>query len=454
MLFSSISFIYIYLPLCIFVYYILPKQCKNLFLLLFSLFFYAYDKPSFLPIMLGCIGLTYINGILLEKYRNKIHFVCAIIMSLFPLLYFKYTNFFLGNINALFGSNFHIENLLLPLGISFYTFQMLSYIIDVYRKKVMCEKNFLDLALYVTFFPQLIAGPIVKFIDIKDQIKNRKHSFDLFGQGVFYFVIGLSKKVLLANQLGEFCSAYHLLDEKNIAISWAYAFAYFLQVYFDFSGYSTMAIGLGKMFGFELPMNFNYPLLAESIQDFWKRWHMTLSGFFKEYLYIPLGGSRCKPWKHILNLFIVWFATGLWHGANWNFVLWGLYFFVLLVIEKYIVKDRVILSALKTTLTVPLILISFVLFGATDISNAFETIKSLFTWGTLTEDSSFLMQNYGGVFFISLFFAFPIVSMLYNDFKNTKVAKIMEPIVLGFLLLLCTAYLVDGSFNPFLYFRF
>ena len=446
-MFSSISFLYLFLPLCLFFYYITPKY-KNWILFIFSLIFYSID--GVFTLILLSIVLAYINGLLIEKYNKKI-FILAIFLTLIPLFYFKYTNFFINNINILLKTNIKIKEIMLPLGISFFTFQIISYLADV-KKYKKAEHNFLNLALYICFFPQLVAGPIVKYANIKEQIKNRKTSINQVSEGVFYFLLGLCKKVLIANQLSEIWKLYNP-NNTTIVFTWIYGISYTMYVYFDFSGYSNMAIGLGKMFGFELPLNFNYPLIANSIKDFWKRWHITLSSFFKEYVYIPLGGSRYGKIKTIRNLFIVWFLTGFWHGANWTFIFWGLYFFILLVIEKFIIKDR-LNKNIQRLFTLFLVIISFILFGANSLSEFTLTIKNLFTGLIINKETIFIIKNYGFIILISMIFSTPICKIIYQKIKDKKISIILEPIFIIISLLLCTSYLVNGSFNPFLYFIF
>lgn len=459
MSFASIIFIYVFLLLCLACYYIIPNKennikYKNNILLIFSLLFYSSEKMSFLILMMCCLFLTYINGLLIKK-NNKLIFVESIIVSILPLFYFKYTNFFIENINLVFNVNIPIKTMILPLGISFYTFQMISYLIDVQRKKIEAETKFLNLALYICFFPQLVAGPIVTYSQIKEQILKRIHSLDRFNQGIFCFLIGLNKKILIANQFGEFCNLYNY-ENTTILFTWLYGIAYSLQVYFDFSGYSDMAIGLGRMFGFELPINFNYPYIANSIQDFWKRWHITLSSFFKEYIYIPLGGNRKGNIRTIINLFIVWTLTGFWHGANWNFILWGIYFYVLLMIEKFFIKIN-INKILKHIVILFLLMISFIIFGSNELSFVY-TIKNLFIGNFINDITIFYFIDYFSLFLIGIIGATPFPKLIYNKIKKTKYGEsfsfVIEPIFILSSLTLITAYLVNGSFNPFLYFRF
>ena len=449
MLFSSITFIYLFLPVFIAIYYLTGKRLKNVSLLMLSLLFYSLERPAFLLLMLGSIMLAYVNGLLINKYKSKFIFFFAILCCLAPLLYHKYTDFFIENVNTLCGTTIKPLRLILPLGISFYTFQILSYLIDVKRERVPVERNLLNLALYISFFPQLVAGPIVTYDRIYEQLKKRMHSLEKFYNGIQYFSIGLGKKILLANQLGEFCS--HYIPGTDILMTWTYAIAYSLQIYFDFSGYSDMAVGLGKMFGFELPQNFNYPFICSTIKDFWKRWHITLSSFFRDYVYIPLGGSRCSNHRHIFNLFVVWFLTGMWHGASWNFICWGLLFFILLILEKYIIKER-LNPILHRILSLFFVAVSFLIFGADSMQNAWIGIRHLFSGSFISKDNLFLIYNYLFLIAISIIGATPLPKKIYSKFKNQL--SILEPVFVVIILLASTAYLVNGSFNPFLYFRF
>ena len=335
MIFSSITFLFYFLPITLGLYYLVPNKLKNIVLLLASLFFYAYGEPTYILIMLLSVLSTYIFGRLIDKFRkySKLFLILSICFSVGLLIYFKYTNFLISNINLWLKNKVDFINVVLPIGISFYTFQMISYTIDVYRKDVKVQKNIFKLALYVTLFPQLIAGPIVRYTTIEKELEERTHSFEKFAIGVRRFVIGLGKKVLIANVLGELNNIFLGSNEKSVVFYWIYGISAMLQIYFDFSGYSDMAIGLGKMFGFEFLENFNYPYIATSITDFWRRWHISLSSWFKDYVYIPLGGNRKGLKRQIINIFVVWLLTGIWHGANWNFILWGVYFGIILLIE-------------------------------------------------------------------------------------------------------------------------
>ena len=343
MLFSSITFLYYFLPLVLIVYFIVPKQLKNVWLLLSSLFFYAWGEPKCVFLMIATVMLNYIFGILIEKSTSKklkkTYLTISIVLTLSGLLYFKYANFFVENFDIVTGMSVPALKIALPIGISFYTFQILSYTVDVYRGQVNAQKNPLTLGTYVALFPQLIAGPIVRYKDVERELLCRTHSFEKTALGIRRFIIGLGKKVIIANTLGELCEGFYATNDASVMFYWLFVISYMLQIYFDFSGYSDMAIGLGKIFGFDFLENFNYPFISKSISEFWRRWHMSLGTWFRDYVYFPLGGSRVKKSRLILNLFIVWFLTGFWHGAEWNFVLWGLFFFVFLSIEKLCLKD-------------------------------------------------------------------------------------------------------------------
>ncbi len=467
MLFSSIPFLYFFLPCILLVYCLVPRFLKNTVLLLFSLFFYGWGEPRYLVWMLVAIGLGYLFGLLIERFRNrpmlaKLLLTLSVGSSLCMLGYFKYVDFFITNINAVTGLAIPLLQVTLPIGISFYTFQILSYTVDVYRGDVSAQRNPIDLAAYVALFPQLIAGPIVRYSDIADQLQNRTHSVELIWQGICRFLVGLGKKILLANTLGELCSLYKASDDKSVLFVWLYAIAYCLHVYFDFSGYSDMAIGLGKLFGFQFLENFNYPFISGSITEFWRRWHMSLGSWFRDYVYIPMGGNRVGPWRHLFNILVVWMLTGFWHGAAWNFIVWGLYFAVLLVLEK-----RYLLTHLKKHPVIGhiyvlfLVAISFVIFDAVDMGQAIGTIGSLFGVGglpVLSTEFLYYLRSYGILLLVGIVGATPLPKLLWQKLaahtNGTKAVTILSPVLAGALLLLCTAYLVDGSYNPFLYFRF
>lgn len=467
MLFSSIPFLYYFLPCVLIVYFILPKTLKNAWIMLSSFFFYGWGEPRFLLIMIASIAQGYVFALLIERFSSrpalkKLFLALSCIVALGLLGYFKYVDFFISSFNAVTGLSVSLLNIALPIGISFFTFQIVSYDIDVYRGDVAAQKNPIDLAAYISMFSQLIAGPIVRYSDVAAQLKSRTHSIEKFSSGVRRFVIGLSKKMLIANVLGELVSDFKASDEKSLLFFWLYAVAYTLHIYFDFSGYSDMAIGLGRMMGFEFIENFNYPYIAASITDFWRRWHISLSTWFRDYVYIPLGGNRVGKLRWVFNIFVVWFLTGLWHGAAWNFALWGLLYAILLMNEKLwslklLGKSKVI-SHIYTLLFV---IIGFVLFDASSLGEAAGNIASLFGFGgrpLVSTDAVYALRSYAVVFIIGIIGATPLAAKLMAKLRTNeavgKVINVAEPFVLVLLLAVCTAYMVDGAFNPFLYFRF
>lgn len=417
--------------------------------------------------MMLAILMAYIFGLLIERYQSvpklaRLFLALSVSSSLLMLGYFKYADFFIRNVNAVTGCSVSLLNITLPIGISFYTFQILSYTVDVYRQDVKAQRNLIDLATYVALFPQLISGPIVRYSDIAEQLKGRIHTMGKTAQGIRRFILGLGKKILIANLLGELCSIFRASDDKSVLFFWLYAVAYTLHVYFDFSGYSDMAIGLGKLFGFDFLENFNYPFISKSITEFWRRWHMSLGTWFRDYVYIPLGGSRVSLPRHLFNIFLVWMLTGFWHGAAWNFVIWGLYFALLLILEKIwlleILKKSHVLNRIYVLTAA---VISFVIFDATDMSQAFSYLKAMFGTGgypLTSAASSYYFRSYFVVLMIALLGATPIPKSFCRRIQQwktgTAVMLFAEPLALSALLLICTAFLVDGSFNPFLYFRF
>lgn len=462
MVFTSISFIYYFLPLLLICYFVVPKKLRNIILLMFSVLFYFYGEPKYILLMLIEVLISYVVGLLIDKYKNKNILIIGIFIHVLLFGIFKYFNFVIINVNNLFHSNLNLLNVVLPIGISFYTFQIISYEIDVYNKKVNVQSNILKYFLYVFLFPQLIAGPIVRYQDVNNEIDNRNVTFEMFARGVRRFIIGLSKKVIIANNLGELCNIYLNLGDKSVLFTWIFAISYMLQIYFDFSGYSDIAIGLGKMLGFNFPENFNYPYMAKSITDFWRRWHMTLSSWFRDYVYIPLGGNKKGVLKQIRNILIVWSLTGLWHGASWNFIVWGLYFGILLILEKFILKKYFsnVPKFIKGIYTLLLVMISFVIFQGDNLSNDFNIIKGLFGLnGELFINNVTLYYLKGYVLFIVLGligatnYVKNLVIKISNG-KGKKIINILEPIYLLILLIIVTMYLIDSSYNPFLYFRF
>ena len=463
MLFTSISFLYYFLPTIIILYFITPKKYRNYILLIFSIIFYMYGEPKYVILMLVEILVAYFGALLIDKYKSKEIFLITIIIHIGFLCVFKYTDLFIGTINSIFKTNISFLNIALPIGISFYTFQILSYVIDVYRGKVKVQKNILKLATYVSLFPQLIAGPIVRYETICDELDNRDETIEKFSLGTRRFIIGLAKKVLIANMLGELCTKFSLVDERSVLFYWIFAISYMLQVYFDFSAYSDMAIGLGKMFGFTFLENFNYPFISKSITEFWRRWHISLSSWFKDYVYIPLGGSRKGTLKLVRNILIVWFLTGIWHGAAYNFILWGLFIGVFLVIEKLWLSKYIskLPKVLRNIYVLFIIMISFIMFNAGSINEAFFNIKGLFGLNKevfINNYTIYYLKSYLIVLIIAIFGATPLFKNIIEKLKKSKclnkIINILEPIFLVILLLLVTAYLIDSSYNPFLYFRF
>ena len=465
MLFSSISFLYYFLPCVLIIYFCTPKKFKNIILLLSSLLFYFYGEPVYILVMIGSIISGYIHGLLINKYKKykKIFLITSITISLGLLILFKYSNFIIDNINSIFNAKFALLNLALPIGISFYTFQILSYVIDVYNEKVAVQKSIIKLATYVSLFPQLIAGPIVRYSDIEKELSNRTHSFENMALGIRRFVIGLAKKILIANQLGEISNIFLQTDETSVIFYWMYGIAFCLQIYFDFSAYSDMAIGLGKMFGFHFLENFNYPYISKSITEFWRRWHISLSTWFRDYVYIPLGGNRVGKLKLLRNIFVVWCLTGIWHGANWTFIIWGLMFGILLIIEKIFLLKALdkIPKIFRHIYVLFVVMISFIIFNATDIRQAIYQIKGLFGINGETIINSYTLyylKSYLVIFIIAIIGSTPllknIIEKLKQKSKINKIINLFEPIAIMALLLISTAYLVDNSYNPFLYFRF
>ena len=466
MLFSSIPFLYYFLPCVLIAYLIAPKALKNSVLLLFSLFFYAWGEPKFLIFMLLSIAQGYIFGILIEKYRgrkaSKVFLILSVAFSLLLLGYCKYADFLISSFNAVTGLSVPLLKIALPIGISFYTFQILSYVVDVYRGEVPAQKNLINLAAYIAMFQQLIAGPIVRYSDIALQLNNRSHTAEKTAQGIRRFVIGLGKKMLLANVLAELVNTFKASDEKTVFFFWLYAIAYTLHIYFDFSGYSDMAIGLGMIFGFRFSENFNYPYISASITEFWRRWHISLGSWFRDYLYIPLGGNRVSRPRWLFNILIVWMATGLWHGAAWNFVVWGLMFAVLLMVEKlWLLKPLQKMKFFNHLYVLFFVVLSFVIFDAASLSDGFYSLKAMFGGAGLNfigAESLYYFKSYAVVLLIAVIGATPLPKKLVDTLAKNKIGTaalgVAEPLVLVGILAVCTAFLIDGSFNPFLYFRF
>lgn len=466
MLFSSIPFLYFFLPATVIFYFAAPKKTKNAVLLTASLVFYAWGEKKLVLLFAASIFAGWILGLLIGKSRGKkicrFYLILSILIDLGLLCYFKYTDFFISNINVIFKSDIPLLQIALPIGISFYIFQIMSYTVDVYRGDVPAQKNIINFAAYVSLFPQLIAGPIVRYSDIAGQLESRKHSLEKISQGLMRFAAGLAKKVLIANVVGEVCTEFRKTGQESVLFYWLYAVCFMLQIYFDFSGYSDMAIGLGKIFGFDFIENFNYPYISGSITEFWRRWHISLGSWFRDYVYIPLGGNRKGKKRQLFNIFVVWMLTGLWHGAAWNFVLWGLFYAVLLTVEKLGLKkwlDRhKFIGHIYVIFTV---LLGFVLFNAQSLQQTFSDITGLFSFGRIplyTNESLYFLRSYGIVIFIGIIASTPLMKKTVEKIRSTDSGKIiigvLQPIVLAAIFIVVTAYLVDGSFNPFLYFRF
>ena len=463
MLFTSISFLYYFLPIVIILYFIVPKKFKNFILFLSSIFFYFCGEPIYTFLMIGEIFIAYVGARYLEKHRKKSILVSLLAIHIGALGLFKYSDFTINNINQIFGSKIPLLKLALPIGISFYTFQIISYVVDSYRGKVKAQKSFLKLATYVSLFPQLIAGPIVRYETIEKELDSRTSNFEDFAYGVRRFVIGLGKKVLIANMLGELCDVFSTTNEKSILFYWIFAISYSLQIYFDFSAYSDMAIGLGRMFGFHFLENFNYPYISKSITEFWRRWHMSLSSWFRDYVYIPLGGNRKGTIILVRNIFIVWALTGIWHGANWTFVIWGLMFGIMLIIEKLFLTKHLekMPSILKRIYVLFTVMISFIIFNANSIGEAWNNIIGLFGANgesLINASTVYYLKSYLVVLVIAIIGSTPLLKNIIEKLKTktnaNKIINLLEPIAMASILIIVTAYLVDNSYNPFLYFRF
>lgn len=463
MLFTSISFLYYFLPLVLIIYFIVPRKYKNLILFIFSLLFYFYGEPKYIFLMLLEIFVAYIGAILVDKYKSKDIFIFIIFIHILLLVIFKYTDFIIEIFNNVFNFNLKLFNISLPIGISFYTFQIISYIVDVYKGKVKVQKNFLKLATYISLFPQLIAGPIVRYESIEKELDDRKETFEDFSYGVRRFVIGLFKKVLIANILGELITKFNLIDERSVLLYWIFSISYMLQVYFDFSAYSDMAIGLGRMFGFHFLENFNYPYISKSVTEFWRRWHISLGTLFRDYVYIPLGGNRVNKIKFLRNIIIVWLLTGIWHGASLNFCIWGLFFGIMLIIEKFSFNKYLekIPSFIRRIYVLFIVMISFIIFGSSNMNDAFNTIKGLFGFNKevfINNYTIYYLKNYLFVLILAILLSTPLIKKLVLKLKKNcfikKLFDILEIVSIPIILVIVTSYLIDNSYNPFLYFRF
>ena len=467
MVFSSLSFIYVFLTLVLITYFAVPKKLRNLVLLIFSLAFYYVGEQKLIIIMIISSLTDYFCSLGIEHFRERkgmtrLFLGLSLLINLSLLGYFKYADLFINSFNMLTGSEVPLLKIALPIGISFYTFQTMSYTIDVYRGNVKAERNFINFAAYVTLFPQLVAGPIVRYETVAAELKERTVSFQRFSRGAVRFCIGLGKKVLLANSLASFVKLYDSATGHTVLMAWAAAIAIPLQIYFDFSGYSDMAIGLGDIFGFSFPENFNYPMISKTATEFWRRWHMTLGTWFRDYIYFPMGGSRVKPARHILNLITVWFVTGMWHGAEYNFILWGLYYCVLLILEKFFYGKYLERSKILSHIYFAIITVcGFMLFHTEDLSLLPARLGELIGVGTtgFTDTvSTFYVTSYLPTVIIAIIGATPLVKKL-GEYLRIR-AKLANAALIGTqmcayaMLVLSTAYLIDGSYNPFLYFRF
>ena len=472
MVFSSLVFLFVFLPIVLVLYYLSSKKYRNYLLLLASLFFYAWGEPTYVVIMLVSIGANYLCGLLVdEKRADKVRVtgvVISVIFNICMLGVFKYSGFFVKNINTAFNTSLPVPEIALPLGISFFTFQAMSYVIDVYRKDAKVQKNIFDLSLYISLFPQLVAGPIVRYQTVADQIDERDHNIVKFGDGVRRFIIGLGKKVLLSNSLGMLADSVFGMQTYQLTVvsTWLGILAYSLQIFFDFSGYSDMAIGLGKMFGFEFLENFNYPYISQSASEFWRRWHISLGSWFRDYVYFPLGGSRRGNVRTYINLFIVWFLTGFWHGASWTFIAWGLYFGLLIGMEKsYLGKFlNKVPRFIRHIYLLLVVMIGWVFFRADSFSYSMEIIKNMFFMGTSTVFDGTVaayLNDYWFVLVLSMIFCVPIVDWIRGKIEvanekilESNVSYILNSVVYTGIFLIVIFKLVNSTYNPFLYFRF
>ena len=466
MVFSSIVFLYIFLPIMLLLYFIVPSKFKNAIMILASLVFFAWGEIRYIFIMLVLAVMDFICGKKITKYQNqkkkKFFFLMVnVVVNLSILFFFKYADFIITNINQLTGLEIPLLNIPLPIGVSFNTFQSLSYIIDVYRGTVKCEKSFYNYLTYTTLFPQIIAGPIVRYETVDEELETKNISLDNFSRGMKRFIIGLGKKVLIANNVGELWNVVETGNylELSSGFAWLSIIAFAFQIYFDFSGYSDMAIGLAQIFGMKFDENFNYPYISKSITEFWRRWHITLSSWFKDYVYIPLGGNRRGFAIQIRNILIVWFLTGIWHGASWNFVLWGLYFGVILILEKLFLLKLLekLPKIIRHLYFIVLILVGWVIFAFEDLKQVGKFIKSMFTTSNIiNSETLYYLQNYGLILLIAAICSVPVWKKLKEklDKKDSTIIEIITNLGYVAILILSTASLVTNSFNPFLYFRF
>jgi alginate O-acetyltransferase complex protein AlgI len=465
MLFSSIPFLYYFLPAVLIVYFLVPKYLKNTVLLLFSLVFYGWGEPKYVVLMVASILMFYGCGLAIGKAKEqklkKFWLIVSVVVSLSLLGIFKYADFFVSSVNAATGLSIPLLRLALPIGISFYTFQCLSYTIDVYRGNAAVQYNPISFGAYVSLFPQLIAGPIVRYVDVARELESRTHSWEKVSLGLRRFIIGLAKKIIIADNFAVLMKLFRESGEQSVLFYWMYAIAFTMNIYFDFSAYSDMAIGLGKIFGFHFIENFNYPYISRSIQEFWRRWHMSLGSWFRDYVYIPLGGNRVSKARWVFNTLAVWMLTGLWHGAAWNFVLWGLLYAALLLFEKFVPAVTKLPRVLSHVYVMLMVTLGFVLFNAESLSQVASDVGGMFGFAgvpLVNKETLYYLASYGVLFVAGFIGATPIVrntaKKLSEHPKTGKIIAVLEPVFLLALLLICTAYLVDGSFSPFLYFRF
>ncbi len=464
MVFSSLIFIFVYLSIVLPVYYLCPKKIRNVFLFVVSLIFYGYGEPVFILLMIFSVTMNYVFGLLMGKYsenrkKAKILLVLNVVLNLGLLGFFKYASFFVDTLKIIpFFSGLETPDIPLPIGISFYTFQTMSYTIDVYKGACKPQKNYIALGTYVSLFPQLIAGPIVMYVDVEHQLTHRQENWDKFTRGVKLFLVGMAKKVLIANQMGNLWAELKVDTDSGLIGAWVGIIAFTLQIYFDFSGYSDMARGLGNMLGFEFLKNFDFPYISKSITEFWRRWHMSLGTWFREYVYIPLGGNRCKTLRHMFNIMAVWFLTGMWHGASWNFVLWGVYFGVILLVEKYFLLEKLekIPAVFSHIYALFFIILGWAIFDFTDMSLMGEYIASMFSLknGLLSADAMPLVLSYLPLIAVGWFMSMPVARKVILKVFSVKGGWFLQALACVVVIVLCVASLVSSSYNPFLYFRF
>lgn len=475
MVFSSLTFLYLFLPFVLVFYYIMPRQLRNLFILITGLFFYAWGEPIYVFIMIASTLIDYFAGLVIYKFggnktTRRLALIVSVVMNLSLLGFFKYSNFIVENINNIFHTSFGAPTALLPIGISFFTFQSMSYTIDLYRGNIEVQKNPITFAAFVTLFPQIVAGPIVRYEDVAAELKERHLDLDTIWHGILRFCAGIGKKVLIANNIGTLWDSVKVMDINTVpvATAWLGIAAYTLQIYFDFSGYSDMAIGLGEMLGFHFPENFNYPYMSKSISEFWRRWHMTLSEWFKSYVYFPLGGSRKGFGRTIFNTAVVWLLTGIWHGASWNFITWGVMYGILIIIEKLVItllkkknKEYIldkIPGFIKHIYAMLFVMLGWVLFDTKDLPTAFSYMKRMFSFGSTFADEHtvYFLMNFGLLFVIAIIGCTSLVKNLAQKFtaKVPSCSHVLSVVYMIVIMLIATSYLVDASYNPFLYFNF